>query len=330
MKILAAIVAVLGLAAFAALGAGALGLRLVFGVIVPAIAIAVFCVGFTVKVIGWSRVPVPFRIPTTCGQQRSLAGIRRDRLGNPATPFEAAARVLREALCFTALFGNTRSELREGPALSQVKDRALFCLALAFHAALFIVWLRHLRLFLEPIPAWVQALCRLDGFFEIGTPVVFITTAVLLGALACLALRRLGSARLRYLAQVNDYVPLFLLLGIGATGVWMRHFGGGDVEEVKAFALGVLSFSLPPLPAGSLFYVHLTLVSALVAGFPFGKLMHAAGLFLSPTLNLANTSRAKRHINPWNPAVELHGYAAYEDEFRDKMRGAGLPLEREP
>ena len=72
----------------------------------------------------------------------------------------------------------------------------------------------------------------------------------------------------------------------------------------------------------------LFLVSVLFAYFPFSKLMHLGGVFLSPTRNLVNNSRIKRHINPWNYSVKTHSYEEYEDEFRELMREAGLPLEK--
>ena len=56
--------------------------------------------------------------------------------------------------------------------------------------------------------------------------------------------------------------------------------------------------------------------------------MHAAGVFLSPTRNLANNNREVRHINPWNPDLAYHTYEAYKDEFREKMVAAGLPVEK--
>ena len=59
------------------------------------------------------------------------------------------------------------------------------------------------------------------------------------------------------------------------------------------------------------------------------KMMHAAGVLLSPTRNLKNNSRFKRHINPWNPAVEVHTYEEWEDDYREAMRKVGLPLEKE-
>jgi nitrate reductase gamma subunit len=110
----------------------------------------------------------------------------------------------------------------------------------------------------------------------------------------------------------------------------MRYFAKVDILTIKAFVMGLLTFS-PSIPenVGALFYVHLLLVSVLVAYFPYSKLMHAGGIFLSPTRNMANNSRAKRHVNPWNYPVKTHTYDEYEEEFREKMREAGLPLEKE-
>jgi nitrate reductase gamma subunit len=79
----------------------------------------------------------------------------------------------------------------------------------------------------------------------------------------------------------------------------------------------------------ALFYIHLLLVSTLLAWFPFSKLMHMGGVFLSPTRNMANDSRMRRHINPWDAPVKVHTYEEYEDEYRDKMKLAGLPVEKE-
>jgi nitrate reductase gamma subunit len=87
----------------------------------------------------------------------------------------------------------------------------------------------------------------------------------------------------------------------------------------------------PAIPKGVhwFFFLHLTLVATLIAYFPFSKLMHAGGVFLSPTRNLANNNRMVRHVNPWNAPVKVHTYEEYEDDFRDKMKAAGLPVEKE-
>jgi hypothetical protein len=99
---------------------------------------------------------------------------------------------------------------------------------------------------------------------------------------------------------------------------------------VKQFALSVAAFrAAAPQALSTLFLCHLFLVCALAAYLPFSKLMHMGGVFLSPTRNLANNSRSSRHINPWNAPVKTHTYAEWEEEFRDKMHAAGIPLEIE-
>jgi hypothetical protein len=42
---------------------------------------------------------------------------------------------------------------------------------------------------------------------------------------------------------------------------------------------------------------------------------------------LAST-RTYRHVNPWNYPVKVHTYEEYEDEFREKMVEAGLPVDK--
>ncbi|MCU0259253.1 MAG: respiratory nitrate reductase subunit gamma, partial [Solirubrobacteraceae bacterium] len=127
-----------------------------------------------------------------------------------------------------------------------------------------------------------------------------------------------------------DYVPLLLILAIAGTGVLLRYFFKTDVVAVKELAVGLVTFA-PTIPAGisPLFYVHLFLVSALFVYLPFSKLTHMAGVFLSPTRNLANSNRMKRHVNPWDRPVDVHTYAQWEEEFHDKIVAAGLPLDRE-
>ena len=110
----------------------------------------------------------------------------------------------------------------------------------------------------------------------------------------------------------------------------MRYFFKVHIVGVKQLAMGLVSFK-PSIPEGIgvLFYIHMFLISVLFAYFPFSKLMHMGGVFMSPTRNLANNSREVRHINPWNYPVHVHTYEEYENDFRDKMKKAGLPVEKE-
>jgi nitrate reductase gamma subunit len=110
----------------------------------------------------------------------------------------------------------------------------------------------------------------------------------------------------------------------------MRYFSKVNIRAAKELTLGLVSFH-PTIPQGigAVFYVHLFFVCILLAYFPFSKLMHMGGVFLSPTRNMANDSRMVRHINPWNYPVHVHTYEEYEDDFREKMKKAGLPVEKE-
>lgn len=329
MRILVSLVAVLIAVLIAQIGVGVLGWHTVFGVAVPYVAAAVFVVGVTARILGWARSPVPFRIPTTCGQQKSLPWIRQAKIENPSTTAGVVARMALEILCFRSLFRNTRTQLVDG-RLSYPSNKWLWAAGLAFHYSFLLVVLRHLRFFTEPVPGFVVALTRLDGFFTVGLPVVYATTGLFLGALAFLFVRRASSPQLRYLSLPADYFPLLLLLAIGLSGAWLRHVSKIDVPAVKAMVMGLVHFS--PRPAeglGTVFYVHLFLVSTLLAYFPFSKLVHMAGVFMSPTRNLTANSREVRHVNPWNRPLPLHTYDEYEDEFRDRMKGAGLPVEKE-
>jgi nitrate reductase gamma subunit len=136
---------------------------------------------------------------------------------------------------------------------------------------------------------------------------------------------------MRYLSLPADYFPLFLIGAIAFTGILMRYLLKVDIPNIKELTMGLVSFHpANPEGIGVLFYIHLFLVSVLFAYFPFSKLVHLGGVFLSPTRNLANNSRAVRHVNPWSYPVKVHTYEEYEDEFREKMVEAGLPVDKMP
>ncbi len=328
MRVLVALLAVLALVVVGWAGAG---LPWVTGIVVPGVAFAVFVVGFVVRVIRWGRSPVPFNITSVAGQQASLPWIDRSPLDSPKNGFEAALRVAADVLLFRPLFRNTRTERGHDRHPVYVPERLLWAAALVFHYALLVVILRHLRFFLEPPPPLVGAIDWWDGFFQLTTPVLYMTDVLLVAALVFLLGRRLVDRGLRYLSLPADYFPLFLLLGVALSGLYMRHLGKVDLIAVKELALGLATFQ-PRVPAGldAAVFVHLVLVSVLVAYIPWSKLMHMGGIFLSPTRTLANDSRRRRHVNPWNPQVAVHTYAEWEDEFRDKLVAAGYPLDTAP
>ena len=313
------------------LGVGVAGLDYLFGVIIPYVAIAVFLIGFVYRILGWAKSPVPFRIPTTCGQQKSHSWIKQNKLDNPSSGIAALGRMFLEIVFFRSLFRNTRVSLKkEGPRVVYGPDKWLWFFSLAFHYSFLIILLRHLRFFTEPVPSFVTMLEQLDGFFQVGLPILLATDVIIVAAVTFLFLRRVWDAKLRYISLPADYFPLFLILGIAITGILMRYFTKTDIVGAKELAMGLMTFK-PTVPEGisSIFYLHLFSVSVLLAYFPFSKLMHLGGVFMSPTRNLANNNRFKRHINPWNYPVPVHTYEEYEDEFRDVMKAAGMPLEKD-
>lgn len=321
-------VIVLVLLAFA--GVKMANLHFLFGVLIPYAAVAVFIAGFIYRVLQWGRSPVPFRIPTTCGQMESLPWIKQNKLENPSTTMGVLGRMLLEVLFFRSLFRNIKTEFRDGPKLSYGSDKWLWMAGLAFHWSFLIILIRHLRFFSLEVPYVIHITEVLDSFLQVGIPLVYITNAVILAAVTFLIIRRFWIPQVRYISLAADYFPLFLILGVAASGVLMRYFLKVHIVGVKELAMGLVSFS-PTIPegVGVIFYIHLFLICVLFAYFPFSKLMHMGGVFLSPTRNLANNSRAVRHINPWNYPVHVHTYEEYENDFREKMKKAGLPVEKE-
>jgi nitrate reductase gamma subunit len=329
MKILLPLVAVVALALAALWGAQGADAQAVFGIYIPYAALAVFVLGMIYRVIGWARSPVPFRIPTTCGQQKTLPQFKQSRLESPSNNLEVVGRMALEVLLFRSLFRNTKAELKDGK-LGYGSTKWLWLAGIVFHYSMLVVVLRHLRLFVAPIPGFVRFLESADGILQVGVPVLYITDALFILAVTYLFLRRVVVPQVSYISLAADYFPLFLLLGIAVTGVLMRYFFRVDLLKVKELAVGLATLHpVVPQGIGSLFFSHLFLVSLLFLYFPFSKLVHLGGVFLSPTRNLANNNRAVRHVNPWNPKVEVHTYDEYEDEFREKMKTVGLPVEKE-
>ena len=332
MKYAFSFLAVIALILIAWLGSQIPGMQYFFGVAVPYLALIVFLGGFVYQVVNWAKVPVPFPIQTTCGQAKSLDFVKHNRLESPHTTAEVVARMALEVLTFRSLFRNTKSEIHDGPKITYESSKWLWLFALIFHYSFLVIVIRHMRLFLNPVPEAIAWLDWADSMFEIGTPALYMTDAGLLIGLLFLFSRRLTNRQVRYISLANDYFPLFLLLAIGITGVLMRMFlrDGIDIAAIKQLGVGIVTFS-PVISAdiGSIFYIHLFLVCALLIYFPFSKLMHMGGVFLSPTRNMRNDSRQKRHINPWNPEIKVHAYADYEDEFREFMVDAGIPVEKE-
>jgi len=83
------------------------------------------------------------------------------------------------------------------------------------------------------------------------------------------------------------------------SGLLMKYVARTDVVAVKAYFLGLMRLDWQPLPADPVLYVHLGLVAALMIVFPYSKLLHAPGVFFSPSRNQADDPREARHLAPW-------------------------------
>ena len=228
------------------------------------LATALMVAGLARKIVDYARTPAPLKIPTTPA---------------PLTTAGVSLRVAREVVFFESLFRSSKWTWLFG---------------WAFHVALLLVLLRHLRYFQHPVwlpVVWIQPFGTYAGF-------------AMVAGLGGLWVRRFLVDRVRYISTPSDHLMLALLLGIGLTGLAMRFVAPTDIIAVKAFMLGMLRLDPQPLPADPTLLLHLALVALLMIVFPISKLLHAPGLFFSPTRNQTDTSREARHIAAWAAALD--------------------------
>ena len=126
-----------------------------------------------------------------------------------------------------------------------------------FHASLFLIVLRHLRYFMNPVPVWV-VWAQTPGW---------IAGFVLPGALLYILVIRLLTRQEKFSAPAN-LLLLLDVLGIGSTGLLMSTRYRVDLQAVKLFALGIVTFNPLPPPSGALFAAHLALVLILLLYVP--------------------------------------------------------------
>jgi nitrate reductase gamma subunit len=163
-----------------------------------------------------------------------------------------------------------------------------------FHLALLLVLVRHLRYFQQPVwtpIVWAQPWGMYAGF-------------AMVAGLAGLWARRFLVDRVRYISTPSDHLHLALLLAIGLTGLGMRFVAPTDIVAVKAFMLGLMRLDIQPLPTDPLLLLHLALVALLLIVFPISKLLHAPGLFFSPTRHQIDNPREARHVAAWAAALD--------------------------
>ena len=226
-------------------------------------ATVIFIGGLAYKIRQYAKTPAPLKIPTTPA---------------PVTRGGVAFRMAREVVLFESLFKG---------------NKWIWLFGWMFHIGLALVLLRHLRYFTDPVWGWV-VLVQPFGIYA-----GFAMVAGLLGLWA----RRIFVERIRYITNPSDHLILALLVLIGLSGLTMKFVKHTDIISLKEFTLGLLYFDWQPLPADGPLLVHLALVATLMIVFPFSKLLHAPGVFFSPTRNQVENAREKRHLAPW--AAEL-------------------------
>ena len=223
------------------------------------LAAALFTIGVVRKIVIYSKTPHPLKIPPTPA---------------PLTRAGVVWRLTKEVTVFQSLFK---------------ANKWIWVFGWLFHLGLFLVLLRHLRYFTEPVWFWV-------GWIQpFGKYAAFAMIAGLLGLWG----RRLLVDRVRYISSPSDHLMLFLLLSIGVSGLVMTFVSHTDVVALKAFVMGLMYFDVQPIPATGALLAHLSLVLVLMVVFPVSKLLHAPGLFFAPTRNQTDTPREHRHVAGW-------------------------------
>jgi nitrate reductase gamma subunit len=228
------------------------------------VATAVFVGGLAFKIRQYARTPAPLKIAVTPA---------------PLTNAGVGWRLMREVVFFESLFRSSKWTWLFG---------------WMFHAALALVLLRHVRYFQEPV--WLP-IALIQPF---GTYAGFAMVAGLAGLWA----RRFLVDRVRYISTPSDHLMLALLIAVGLTGLGMRFVAHTDIVAVKVFMLGLMRLDVQPLPADPVLLVHLGLVALLMLIFPISKLLHAPGLFFSPTRNQTDNPREARHVAAWAAALD--------------------------
>jgi len=219
------------------------------------VATALFAGGLILRIYEYAKTPVPLKIPTTPA---------------PVTQAGVAYRMAREVVLFESLYK---------------ASKWTWLFGWAFHVALALVLFRHLRYFIQPVwfpVALVQPYGVYFGF-------------AMVGALLALWARRAVLARMRYISDAFDHLILLLLIALGGSGLAMNFVARTDIVALKGFFLGLIAFDWQPLPADPILLTHLALVAVLMIVFPFSKLLHAPGVFFSPSRNQADNPRERRY-----------------------------------
>jgi nitrate reductase gamma subunit len=228
------------------------------------VATVTLVAGLAYRIYTYAKTPAPLKIATTPA---------------PTTRAGVAYRLAREVVLFESLFKSTKWTWLFG---------------WAFHFGMLLVLLRHFRYFTDTPWFWVNLIQPFG---------IYAGFAMLLGLFGLWA-RRFLVDRVRYITSPSDHLMLLMLVGIAASGLLMKFVSHTDIVGVKNFMIGLMEFNIQPMPESPILMVHLGLVAVLMIVFPFSKLLHAAGVFFSPTRNQVDNPREVRHVADWAKDAE--------------------------
>jgi len=227
-------------------------------------ATAILVAGLVYRIRLYAKVPAPLKIPTTPA---------------PTTKGGVVLRMVREVVFFESLFKGSKWT---------------WIFGYLFHFGMFLVLARHLRYFINPVPTPVELIQPFGKYASIA----------MVAGLAGLWARRFLVDRVRYISAPSDHLMLALLLLIGLSGMSMTFVAHTDIVGLKQFIMGLMTFQWVEIPADPLLILHLLLVAALMLIFPFSKLLHAPGVFFSPSRNQVDNPRERRHLADWARSLE--------------------------
>ncbi|MGI6091880.1 MAG: respiratory nitrate reductase subunit gamma [Veillonellaceae bacterium] len=228
------------------------------GQVLPYLAAGVFLAGMIWRIATWLKCPVPFKLTMF-----------------PA-PADTAGRVLaisKELILFDSL---RRSE------------QGLWLWAWLMHIGLFAVVGGHIvgisQLGLQFTALGMSPSQSVAMSAALGTGAGIL----LLGALIVLFYRRTAVPEVKRMSNPADYFDILLLLAIVISGMHMRLTTlEVDLAAIRSYMAGLITFCPAAAPQNWIFLSHFFLVNILLIYFPFSKLVHLAGFFVTRSLIVA-------------------------------------------
>jgi nitrate reductase gamma subunit len=247
------------------------GLDVLYAILFYA-ATLILVTGIIVKIKQYAQTPAPLKIPTTPA---------------PVTQTGVVWRMVTEVVFFNSLWKG---------------NKWTWIFGWMFHLCLLLAFFRHLRYILTP-DSWLGFMWPLIDNWLVQFAGQYGGFGMLIGLLGLFG-RRLFVDRVRYISSPSDYAMLILIFAIAGSGMMMSFVSHTDIMQLKDFVLGLIYMQPQHLPDDALLLTHLSLVLLLMFIFPVSKLLHAPGIFFSPTRNQVDNPREKRHIAPWARKLE--------------------------